>query len=569
MAKSQLHVATIVGSSTDTAWSQTYHAGGVTAVVSVQEKEGQNAASLSLVGKDLLNTFESEYFTLETKNLASIKQAVEITYQKSKDTHDISLIVAVSIQNALYLVLAGKGKIQLMRKETLATLLQQQEDGVLSASGFLETGDILILETRAFAEKIPASQLLDTFSENTVADAAEILSPHIHKEKDGACAALFFSYIEEAPSEALPEIPNEAETPEQAPTQAQQDEEIIESPPLPRKKIQLTHKQKIFLTIALVLGVVLVATAYFSLQKKETSQNTTLFAQLYPPAKSKYDEAQGLQNLNSALAHNDYVQAQQMLIVAKGKFPAGSSEEKQIFSLLDKVNAQLTPSNNASPTAMTKVASGTDAFLDFAGKHTDTPYIAQGDTSFYYADSSGISQVAQSGGSVKQIIQNGGDWKSLGGFGTYLGNMYILDTKDGIDKYAVTSSGFGSKTAYFSGNTPDLSKAVSIAIDGSIWILETDGTLVKYTKGTQDTFTITGLSTSLVSPTQIVTSVDDANIYVLDNGNARLVVIKKDGTFVAQYSNPLLKSATQLDINESAKKAYILSDDAVYELYLK
>lgn len=596
MAKSPLHVATIVGSSTDSAWSQTYHAGGVTAIVSVERKEGQEDSSLSLVGKDLLNTFESEYFTLENKNLASIKDAVELTYNKSKETHKISLLVSSVIQNAVYVVLAGPGKILLIRKGHLATLLEQTEEAVQSASGFLEPGDILILETPSFEEKIPSDKLFETLSSNSVSDTAEILSPTIHKEKDGAASALFFAFEtthhealptiapmpvhEEKHEKVEPEREKQIEASESAKNEPveekpeKKDEDFVIHAPAPehkQKKRLFTHRQKIFLTIAIILAIVLAGAVYFSLQKKQTTQYATLFNQIYPPAERKFEEGQGLQDLNPSLAHDDFTQAQQMLEAAKRKFPADSQEEKQVLALLDKVNAQLS-SGTAAPkqtTNVTKVDTSTSPFLAFAQKHSDTKYVAQDATNFYFADDTGITRVNKSTDKTTQIIKNGGDWKTLGGFQTYLGNMYVLDTMDGIDKYPVTASGFGDKAAYFTGATPDLSKAVSLAIDGSLWVLTSDGTISKYTKGKQDDFTVSGMTQKLSSPTQIVTTVDDDNMYILDNGNSRLVVLKKDGTFVAEYVNAQLKSATQLDVNEAGKNVYFLSGGNVYQMDLK
>jgi len=48
------------------------------------------------------------------------------------------------------------------------------------------------------------------------------------------------------------------------------------------------------------------------------------------------------------------------------------------------------------------------------------------------------------------------------------GNLYVLDSKQNqILKFVQSGSGF-SKTNYFSGTSPDLSKAISMTIDSSI-----------------------------------------------------------------------------------------------------
>lgn len=588
MAKSHLKVANVVASSSETAWSQTYHAGGVTAVVCVRAtKESADSPSLSIVGKDLLNTFESEYFTLETKNLASIKSAVETTYEKSRKTHDISLIVTSVIQNAVYVVMAGKGKILLIRSNTMAALLEQTEgEDILSASGFLEPDDLMILETQEFSEKVPNATLLETLTTNTVADAAEILSPTIHKEQTGAEAALLFSYHSEGETQEMampqPVSPQKAQEQEQ---EGKEKEAIEEQPPMynerqqailehamPKKRMKLSHRQKIFLTIAVIVAVVLVGTIFLSLRQKQSSQNAALFASVYTPAQQKYQEGLGLKDLNASLAHDDFVAAQKMLNDAKPKFSANSSEEKQILALLDKVNAEL-PSSTASnvpATDVAKAAKGDDPFMDFMLSNSSVKYFATDSTNYFYADNTGITRVNLSTNKSTQVIKNSTDWKTLGGFETYLGNMYVVDTADGIDKYSVTASGFGNKTAYFTNTAPDLSKIVSMAIDGSVWLLGNDGSINKYTKGKADSFSITGLTSPLSTPTQIVTTVDDDNAYVLDNGNGRIVVIKKDsGAFVAEYHNDILKSASQIDVSEKNKTVFILSSGSIYKMNLK
>lgn len=582
-----MKVAHIVASSTETAWSQTYHAGGVTAIVSVQPKKGQEShQSLSIVGKDLLNTFESEYFTLETKNLASIKGAVEATYNKSKDTHEIALIVSAVIQNAVYVVLAGKGRVLLIRSNTLATLLEQIEgDDVLSASGFLEPDDVMILETLSFAEKVPTATLLETITTNTVEDAAEILSPTIHKEQAGSEAALLFSYHEEAGSHALPIShahepqvavpPQSVEELEEAPLEEKEHEHLqasVMEHAMPKRKSSLSHRQKIFLTIAVIIAVVFVGAIYFSLQKKQTNQNAALFASLYPPAEQKYEEGLGLKDLNPSLAHDDFSQVKDMLVSAKSKFPSDSTQEKQINALLDKVNTELSaPTPTPVPaTDVTKATSTDDPYLAFVAKNTSAKYFTSDDTNYYYADSTGITKVTRVSSKTTQVIKNDSDWQLLGGFQTYLGNMYVVDTTDGIDKYAGTASGFGTKTAYFTGSTPDLSKVVSLAIDGSVWLMTSDGKISQYTKGKADSFTVSGLKLALASPTQIVTSVDDDNLYVLDPGNSRIVVITKStGAYVSEYHNDILKTASQIDVSEKNKTAFILSGGTISKMSLK
>jgi len=109
---------------------------------------------------------------------------------------------------------------------------------------------------------------------------------------------------------------------------------------------------------------------------------------------------------------------------------------------------------------------------------------------------------------------------------------------------------------------------VAMSIDGSIWLLFSDGTISKYTKGTSDNFKISGLDAPLSKPSKIVTNADMTNVYVLDTGNKRIVTIDKKGTYLSQVVSDTLSSATELIVDEKNKKARFLSSGKIYEVGL-
>ena len=49
------------------------------------------------------------------------------------------------------------------------------------------------------------------------------------------------------------------------------------------------------------------------------------------------------------------------------------------------------------------------------------------------------------------------------------------------------------------------------------------------------------------------------NIYVLDNGAAKIVVFDKNGAYKTQYQGSFIKTAKDFDVQESNKKIYVLS----------
>ncbi len=108
-----------------------------------------------------------------------------------------------------------------------------------------------------------------------------------------------------------------------------------------------------------------------------------------------------------------------------------------------------------------------------------------------------------------------------------------------------------------------------MTIDASIYVLSSDGTIQKFTRGKKDTFTVSGLSKPFSSPKAILTSEDLTSLYVLDPGSSRIVVLAKTGVFQTQFSSDVIKTAKAFDVSESSKKLYILSGGKVYAIPMK
>ncbi|HXS15476.1 MAG TPA: hypothetical protein VN711_05065 [Candidatus Saccharimonadales bacterium] len=614
----KLTVGKIVATSTQKAWSQAYHAGGFTAVLSLTSKDPENPMSeteLHKTGKEVLDTLIAEYFTLTTKDLETVKAAAQTTVEKVPEGYHLSMVVGAVVKNVLYLVITNAGKVLLKRGEKTGTLLQMDgaddEHTLESVSGYVEQDDILILQTEQFREVLPEHELIASLDHHSPLELAEMIAPKIHEAQNGGASALLFLFQEEQPSSLLapslheekeeekPHAPTffakgnheEPEPKEEEEESSEKETEIADGgkfeekkeekhgenrpilspfPTLPAEKkrgFSLSHMQKMFLTVAVILAGVLMASIILFTTRQQQQQQASLFQSIYNPAKEKYTEGQSLVELNPTLAISDFQSAKDMLSGAQGKFPAGSSDAQQIASLLSQVTNSLTDANQANSTQLTKAADNASPLLTFQMKQ-QTKYVAEDTTDFYAADNNGVTATNRKTSTAKQIIKNSASYASLGGFGEYLGNFYILDQKDGILKY--TSSGATyTKSSYFTGKAPDLSKAISIAIDGSIWVLSSDGTVSDYLRGSAVPMALTGLTKPLSNPSTIVTTADDTNIYILDNGNDRVVVVSKKGAFVAEYNSTLIKNAAGLDVDEANKTAYILSGNTIYQLSLQ
>jgi hypothetical protein len=109
---------------------------------------------------------------------------------------------------------------------------------------------------------------------------------------------------------------------------------------------------------------------------------------------------------------------------------------------------------------------------------------------------------------------------------------------------------------------------VSLAIDGSIWVLNGDGQILKLENGGRQPFTISGLPQPLGKATQIVTQAGYQSLYVLDAGNNRVVEIGKDGRYLRQFNLNLPAPATGFWPDEPAHQLYVVAGNTLYQYEL-
>jgi hypothetical protein len=132
-----------------------------------------------------------------------------------------------------------------------------------------------------------------------------------------------------------------------------------------------------------------------------------------------------------------------------------------------------------------------------------------------------------------------------------------------------TSSGLASARAYIVGEKPNLNEASAIAIDDFVWVLTSDGQIYKFAQGKKQEFVLSNISDSFEKAIALFTNTSTKNLYVLDQGKGRLVVIGKDGVYQAQYSHDELHKATSVVVLEEQKIAYLSVGSKILSLKLR
>jgi len=168
--------------------------------------------------------------------------------------------------------------------------------------------------------------------------------------------------------------------------------------------------------------------------------------------------------------------------------------------------------------------------------------------------------------------------------GTYFGNIYsLVPSENQILKAAVVAPPASLREALRAGGgdyaeprywvtteNPPLADAVSMAIDGFIYVLKSDGQVLKFEKGELVLdFGLKEIDQPLFDPRTIFTTIESEHLYILDVGNQRLVVTDKNGFYQSQYvfeDDQNLTHPTGLFVDEAGGAIYLLDGTKTFRV---
>lgn len=155
-------------------------------------------------------------------------------------------------------------------------------------------------------------------------------------------------------------------------------------------------------------------------------------------------------------------------------------------------------------------------------------------------------------------------WKQPKAMAGYFGILYLLDTIDNqVLRYLPSSSGYVSPPFDYIVDSVEIGGALDMAVNGSVYILLADGTIMKFIDGRKVPFPMISLDKPLRFPTSIFVDSNDpgAFVYATDFGNRRVVQFDQNGAFIRQFksSNPsALSQLMDIFVDERAGRFYIL-----------
>ncbi|PID70409.1 hypothetical protein CSB37_01830 [bacterium DOLZORAL124_38_8] len=177
------------------------------------------------------------------------------------------------------------------------------------------------------------------------------------------------------------------------------------------------------------------------------------------------------------------------------------------------------------------------------------------------------------GGVISPMSTADETWKTgidLKNFGARY--LYVLDpVSNQIWKYTRKSSSYSGATAYSSG--VDLSRAISMAIDGAIYVLSDDGKIQKLFRGNKVEYGFRNLPSIPFSGKnlKLYTTANQDYLYVLDPANTRILVFDKGERFATYKKQVLFESVANVRdffVDDDEQKATIVTDQKLYEFGL-
>lgn len=210
----QTAIAKIVGTPTDTAWSQVHNftpleedkraqRGALLAVLSIDKlslsikEEAEGVESIE-AGREILARLHEEYFGHgQMSPFEQLKSAVSVV-SKEFSPLELGIIASVVWKNYIYFCILGPGRVFIWRDGKLTQLLESSKQSVVFLSGTPQNGDVFILGTNAFFDIADTTSLKELLSsKKTLQEVVDNLVPLILSAGNSALSAAVFAKTEE------------------------------------------------------------------------------------------------------------------------------------------------------------------------------------------------------------------------------------------------------------------------------------------------------------------------------------------------------------------------------------
>lgn len=580
--------------------------GSLIVAMSVRKRE-EAEHDLAAFGQEIIQRLHEEYYGLEAGNLAGLRLVLERVRGEFSQVElevGVGVIKDVGEKRAFYAAGGGGGKVVLVRGGQVFEI-------AAGASGWLEPGDVAVVGTKTLFDLIGVEDWRGIGSE-AVEGVVERLAPLLVKGKAieaGLTAASAGVVVKISQVAEVAQVVEVA----QATERVSKIKEVFGRLRWPRRQGAMyvgprDKKKWVRVGVAIGLGLLLLVSVVLGWRKQRADQGVKSLKAVQEVVGGKIEEGKSLTELNPLRARVILGEAKQ----TADEYQQGKKLNKRERVWVDEVTKELTELIQISSRIyeIKEPVTWLDLNLVREGSRGEVMDLVEGQVLILDRGNGIVLRVSLSksagvvgGGSLvagarlitglqgrglvwgdKGIVEVNLDqkttavaaepneqWGEVVDIKGFSGNMYLLDkSKSQIWKHVGEAGKFGAATAWFKpGVKPDLSEAMAMAIDGSVWVVTRTGKVVKYTRGSPEAFEIAGLDEPLREPERMYTDADSQRLYILDKGNRRVVVVDKGGEYQAQYRWEGIDQVTDMVVAESAKKILLLAGNLIYEIELR
>jgi len=588
------------------------HLRGRLLVVVATKKAGEGIDTITL-GRQFVGRLHDEYFgSLTEKPYDSLRNAVQkVVSEFEQPWGKIEIAACAYAGGVVYSAASGGARVVVCRDGSLATILESADE-VIAASGYPKEGDLILLGTKAFFDKVSPEMVKSGLISGTLQGAAETFIQIIHETgEEGTAGSVVIGFNGEK---------NEPVTISQPPVQPQIQETMQSvnykekfldfigkiSRRIPRRSIYIrsgmgdeaiSQSRKLTFSAGIILLLILAVSIGFGIRQKNINDLKNKYQEILAEATTDVDQAISLASVNPDQSRTLFLDSEQKLqqiqalkvndpkvdelqkkindsrgaifgeydvtpdlFLDLGLLSSGfsgdsiSSSGGQVF-ILDKSGSRVV--SVALDTKKSKVVAGPTVIssaLDLASYETNV----------YILSSDGIYEVDS--GSTKVIDKT---WSGDAFLSAFAGNLYVLD-KAGNQIYRYSGqveNTFGPQQSWLSASTKaDFSGAVSWGMDGAIYVLYPNAKILKYSLGSPQSFSVTGVLPEIGSIDAIYADPDNQYIYLLDRAGKRVVAVDKTGKYKAQYVGDQIAEAKSLVISEAQKEIIFLTGDKLLSI---
>lgn len=193
-----------------------------------------------------------------------------------------------------------------------------------------------------------------------------------------------------------------------------------------------------------------------------------------------------------------------------------------------------------------------------------------GDFAFVYSRDKGLLRIETPKRQITTVATVDTEWGEITDIFGFSSNVYLLDAKNNqIWKYVPAGSGYTEKQIYLKDNQGlDFTNAKQLYIDFSVWVLRDLPEIIRFTAGTRDFYSIGGLDTPLNQVEAIFAPEKEDLLFILDPQNKRVLMTKKNGEYISQYTSDVFAAATDLIYDEESKTLYVLENSKIHQTTL-